>query len=350
MLPTPSLAPGSGVTRHQTLTRKAKAAIVVQFLLKEGADVPLSELPEHLQVELTQQLGAMRYVDRDTLKTVMTEFADELDAIGMRFPGGLARALNALDGKVSPTLSRRLRKETGALRGGDPWDEIRALEVDRLVDFCQAESVEVAAVLISKLDVTKAAALLSKLPGDRARRITYAVSMTAQVTPEAVDRIGRSLVSQLEDEPPRAFPTPPVDRVGEILNYSPTLTRDEVLQGLEETDSAFAAAVRKAIFTFANIPERVNKLDIPKIPRDVDQAMLITALAGASSDVDRQAAAFILSNISRRMAEALRTEIEDRGTPTAAEAEEAMGVVVAAIRDMSATGEIKLRKPDENAA
>lgn len=349
MLPSPSLLMPPSARPPQRLTRRAKAAIVVQFLLKEGADVPLSALPEHLQAELTQQLGAMRYVDRDTLQSVMTEFADELDAIGMRFPGGLASALNALDGKVSPHITRRLRKESGALRGGDPWDQIRALEVERLIGFALAESIEVAAVLISKLDVTMAAALLSKLPGDRARRITYAVSMTAQVTPEAVDRIGRSLVSQLEDDAPRAFETPPVDRLGEILNYSPALTRDDVLEGLEETDSEFAAAVRKAIFTFANIPERVDKLDIPKIPRDVDQAVLITALAGASADVDRQAADFILSNISRRMGEALRDEIADRSPPSESEAEEAMGVIVAAIRDMSASGEITLRKPQDSA-
>ena len=177
-----------GLSRQRPLSRKAKAAIVVQFLLQEGAEVPLSALPEDLQAELTQQLGAMRYVDRETLRTVMDEFAEELDGIGLRFPGGLAGALNALEGKVNPTLTRRIRKETGARRFGDPWERVGALSLERLVAFAEAESIEVAAVLISKLEVSKAAALLGRLPGDRARRITYAVSMTTNVTPEAVER------------------------------------------------------------------------------------------------------------------------------------------------------------------
>ena len=57
-LPSPSdLAPASG---RRPLSRRAKAAIIVQFLLNEGADVPLSALPEDLQAELTLQLGRMR--------------------------------------------------------------------------------------------------------------------------------------------------------------------------------------------------------------------------------------------------------------------------------------------------
>jgi len=347
LLSAPAGAPRAG-TGAAGLSRKAKAAIVVQFLLQEGADVPLAALPEVLQVELTQQLGAMRYVDRATLRTVMEEFADELDSIGLRFPGGIAGALNALEGKLDPQMARRLRKETGAARHGDPWARIAALDLERLQRFALAESIEVAAVLMSKLDVSKAAELLARIPGDRARRIAYAVSMTANVTPEAVTRIGTSLVTQLEDDPPRAFATTPVDRVGEILNYSNSLTREDVLTGLEQTDQAFADAVRKAIFTFANIPERLEPLDVPKIIRDVDQAVIVTALAGAEAEQDRTAVEFILRNMSKRMSETLRTEAEDRGQVDTEQTEAAMSDIVAAVRDMAAGGEITLIRPKDD--
>ena len=346
LLPGPSPAPRPA-PRGAGLSRRAKAAIVVQFLLQEGADVPLSALPRPLQVELTRQLGAMRYVDRETLRAVMAEFAEELDDIGLRFPGGIASALNALEGRLDPVMARRLRRETGAARGGDPWQRLAALTPERLLRFAEAESIEVAAVLISKLDVPKAADLLGLLPGERARRIAYAVSMTANVTPEAVERIGASLVAQIDEEPPRAFEQPPVDRVGEILNYASTLTREDVLAGLEESDSAFAEAVRKAIFTFANMPERLDPRDVPKITRDVEQAVIVTALAGATSEGDAAAAQFLLTNLSKRMAQALQDEVADRGSVPPREAEEAMGRIVGAIRDMASSGEIKLRRPED---
>ncbi len=344
LTPFAALPPPVGKPR---LTRKAKAAIIVQFILNEGADVPLSALPEPLQEQLTQQLGAMRYVDRDTLAAVVQEFADELDAVGLSFPGTIGGALTALDGKISPRTAARLRKEAGVRQAGDPWTRIGGLELDRLEKMVLSESTEIAAVMLSKIDVSKAAALLGRLPGAKARRITYAVSMTAGVTPEAVDRIGLSLASQLDAEPPRAFASAPVDRVGAILNYSTSCIRDDVLEGLDETDAVFADAVRRAIFTFPNIPLRLNAIDVPKVTRDVDATVLVTAIAGARIEDETRACEFLLENMSKRMAQSLREEAAEKGTVKARVAEDAMNAVVAAIRDLVTAGEIELLTPDE---
>lgn len=78
-------APMGGGT-SSGLSGKAKAAIIVRLLLNEGAEIPLEELPDDLQLELTQQMGKMRIVDRDTLHAVAGEFADLLDNVGLHFP------------------------------------------------------------------------------------------------------------------------------------------------------------------------------------------------------------------------------------------------------------------------
>lgn len=344
-----SLPSVSGVpTSDGSLNRPAKAAIVVQFLLREGVDVPLHKLPIPVQEQLALQLGSLKMVDRETLLDVVEEFANELDGVGLRFPSGIAGALNQLEGKISPSLARRLRRETGAPRSIDPWQRIEALDADKLRTIAMAESIEVAAVLISKLNVDKAAALLGKLPGERARRITFSVSMTENVTPEAVARIGHSIVTQLDEEPERAFATTPVERVGAILNYSATNTREDVLTGLDEADAGFAEAVRKAIFTFADIPERLEPLDIPKLARDVDQADIVVAMSGATDGDEQKSVEFILSNMSKRMAQTLRDEMNDQPSLSRKETEAAQSTVISAIRDLIATGEIKLRVVEED--
>ena len=147
------------------LDSTAKAAIVVRLLLNEGADLPLEDLPHDLQARLTQQMGKMGLVDRVTLASVVHEFAEALDGVGLSFPHGLAGALSALDGKISPQTAARLRKEAGVRQAGDPWARLRAQSVADLAKMAQAESIEIAAVLLSKLDVAKAAELLGKLPG-----------------------------------------------------------------------------------------------------------------------------------------------------------------------------------------
>ncbi len=337
-------------TAAARLTRRQKAAIIVRFLLNEGADVPLTELPEALQETLTTQMGSMRYVDRTTLSDVVTEFAQEIEAMGLTFPRGVAGALSALDGRISPQTASRLRKEAGVRQFGDPWKQVCNAKPDLLLGILKSESTEVAAILLSKLDVARAAELLGQLPGETARRITYAVSQTSAATPEAVDRIGLSLAAQLHEVPPTAFENGPVERVGAILNYSQQTTRDDVLTGLEETDQDFAKLVRRAIFTFANIPDRINPVDIPTISRDLARQDLAVALSGAlDADEDLvHAANFILDNHSKRMADAIRDEIEEQGQVNAKDAEAAMTAVVNQIRTLEASGEITLLLPADD--
>jgi flagellar motor switch protein FliG len=339
-IPLARLAPPhrGGVAAH--LTRSQKAAIIVRFLINEGAEIALTDLPDVLQVRLTTQMGSMRYVDRGTLADVVAEFAQELEGMGLTFPRGVAGALSALDGRISPQTAARLRKEAGVRQQGDPWEQVKQADLDALIPIVERESTEVAAVLLSKLDVARAADLLCKLPGELARRITYAVSQTGAVSPEAVDRIGLALAADLHDIPETAFAQGAVERVGAILNFSPAATRDDVLTGLDEADQEFANLVRRAIFTFVHIPDRVKPTDIPRISREVDQAVLVTALAGAASGDLAPVAEFILNNMGKRMAEAMREEMQERGRVRLRDAEEAMTAVVNAVRTLEAAGEI----------
>ena len=339
--PLPSLGTG-GAGSSGALGPAAKAAIIVRLLLNEGAQLPLEALPDNLQVRLTQQMSQMRVVDRDTLAAVITEFVEEVERIGLSFPPGMAGALDVLDGAISPQTAARLRKEAGVRQSGDPWKRLRELGPDQLLPVLENESIEVAAVMLSKLPVPLAAELLGKLPGPQARRITYAVSQTSDVTPDAVDRIGLSLAAQLDATPLRAFDEGPVERVGAILNSSRTLTRDDVLTGLDETDQGFADAVRKAIFTFGNIPARIAPRDVPRILREVDQTVLVTALAGAEAAGFAAVTDFILENMSGRMADQLRDEISERGKTKTDEVEEAMAGIVSTIREMEQSGDILL--------
>ena len=326
----------------QPLSKRAKAAIVVRLLINEGADIALEELPPELQAELTLQMGSMRMVDRATLAAVVEEFTEAIDSIGLSFPGGIAGALDALDGRISRETAARLRKEAGVRAAGDPWKRLCALPPEDLQVIVERESTEVAAVLLSKLAIPVAAGLLGRLSGPQARRITYAVSLTSDVTPEAVDRIGLSLAAQLDLKKLPAFDTHAADRLGAILNSSSTPTRDDVLSGLEETDLELANLVRKAIFTFANIPARITPRDIPRVLREVDAAALLTAMAGADTGPPALARDFILENMSGRMADQLREDIQESGKIKPADADEAMSAIVAVIRDMQARGDLVL--------
>ena len=334
------------VASTAALTGRQKAAIIVRLLLAEQVELKLDSLPDELQELLAIEMTRMRVIDRTTLRAVVDEFVAEIEAVGLAFPSGLEGALDLLGGAISPATAARIRRQRGLQSSSDPWQVISGLDTDRLLPVLEQESTEIAAVILSKLKVSKAAELLGKLPGKRAREITYAMSLTGAVTPATVDRIGRALAEQLDAQPATAFAQGPVERVGAILNFSPATTRDEVLEGLDQDDANFAKEVRKAIFTFANLPKRIDPRDIPKIMRGVDQATLVKALAAATGPLEA-VVEFILNAMSKRMAAQLREEMENLGQVKSADGEAAMSAIVTAIRELEAEGEILLLAEDE---
>lgn len=329
------------------LTRRQKAAIIIRLALSEGAEMTFHDLPDDLQIDLTRILGDMRPITRDTLNEVVEEFAQELESLGLTFPRGVAGALSVLDGRISPHTAARLRKEAGVRQTGDPWERIRALDPQKLVPIIESESLEVSAIILSKLTISKAAELLGLLPGQKARRIAYAVSQTSGVTPDALERIGMSLATQLDSLPTSVFDQGPAERVGAILNYSTAAARDDVLSGLDEADRDFANEVRKAIFTFVNIPSRIAARDIPKVVREIAQEDLVRAVGGAATEAEKAAAEYILANMSGRMADAIREEVQDGEKVKPKDAEAAMSAVVTAVRTMEAAGELLLIAEEE---
>ncbi len=329
------------VPMPRVLSARQKAAVIVRYMIAEGAKIPLAQLPEHMQQALAEQMGTMRLIDRQTLDSVVSEFLNELDSVGIAFPGGIEGALSVMDGHISQSTASRLRRKAGMNSKADPWERLVALPVPELLPVIADEAVEVAAVVLSKLPVAKAADMLGRLPGDKARRIAFAVSLTGNIDPETVRRIGIAVLAQIDSQPPRAFDTGPVERVGAILNVSPALTREDVLQGLEAEDAGFAEKVRKAIFTWVHIPARIAARDVPKITRILDQAVLVTAMTFAQGKPEmEEASEFILSNISQRMAQGLREEVAARGKVKDKDGEEAMNVVIGAIRELEASGEL----------
>lgn len=329
------------------LSQAEKAAVIVRFLQAEGINLPLARLSRDAQTTLAGLLGKMRPVNRSTLHAVVAEFADALEDIGLAFPPGVEGALAVLDGAISDEIAEHLRQTHTPKSTIDPWVRIGDLEPERLIKMIRAESTEVGAIILSKIKTAKAADVLSRLPGPEARTLAYAISATSSVAPDMVKKIGQALTLQLDDTPTAAFSEGPVERVGAILNFSSARTRDEVLEGLDETDRVFADEVRKAIFTFADIPARLVPTDLPKVLRDVDQAVLVTALAAAAESFG-EASEFILSNMSKRMAEQVREEIAERGKVKPADGEAAMTEIVGAIRALEAAGDLTLIETDDD--
>ncbi|MBN2758896.1 MAG: flagellar motor switch protein FliG [Rhodobacteraceae bacterium] len=335
--------------RTDHLTGTQKAAIIVRVLLAEGVDFPFANIPAQDQTDMTQALASLRLIDRPTMCAVVEEFVEMLEQVGLSFPENIEDALKLLDGKLDAQATRQLRTLARGGDGADPWTEIELAEDADLIRILQQESTVVGAVVLSKLSTDKAAALLAALPADLAQTLALAVARTETIAPEAVARIGAALAEQVRDKPLRAFASPSTRRVGEILNSTNASLRDQLLSGLEQSDQVFASAVRKAIFTFQDIPLRVSARDVANLVRAVSEDDLRTILAaqdaGSAPTMD-----FLLENMNKRLAEGLREDAAALPRPSAKALDAAQARISGAVRAMADAGTIKLVSQDEEGA
>jgi flagellar motor switch protein FliG len=131
------------------------------------------------------------------------------------------------------------------------------------------------------------------------------------------------------------------------MNFTATGIRNHVLDRIGEQQPEFAEEIKRKMFTFEDIPHRVEPRGVAGLVRAVDQTTLLRALAGAQEG-QPEAFDFIMSNMSSRAAEQLREELRDLGTVRRKDIEAAQSEVIIAIRAQVDRGEMKLVMPDED--
>ena len=65
-----------------SVSQSRKAAMVVQVLLRDGGDLPLSQLPEEAQAHLTRELGAARVRNHNQKITAAARAIAERKTVG----------------------------------------------------------------------------------------------------------------------------------------------------------------------------------------------------------------------------------------------------------------------------
>lgn len=309
-----------------------KAAVIVRLLLGQGVSPGVKRLAPRHQTRLAHIISGLGTIDRKTLGSIVREFTDLIDNLALSFPDGLEETLRLLEPHLSENALNMLRSDAERSAGHDPWARVAKQPVERLAPLLQSESAQVCAVLLSKLTVSKAAALLADLPEDRGQVLAHTVALTETITPELVDRIGVHVAQVLEVIPPHAFAKTAAERVGAILNSTPREAREKMLEGLNTRDAPFAREVRKSIFSFNHIPVRVDPPDVPIIVRNANAQSIIMAFAAGLAEAPL-AVEFMLENMSKRLAEQMRDEAEGLGTPKPEDGEAAMADLVATIRE-----------------
>ena len=325
-----------------SLSKQEKAAILLRVLLSSGAAPALNDVDTASLRKIMETMGNFGKVDRKTIDLVILEFLTELQEFGIALKGDIEDTIAALKGHVSDKTLESIKKSYMNSPTVDVWKAIISAETDDLRNVLLAEDTIVAATVLSKIPSTKAADVLGGMEPFQARETMLAIVNSGDTTPEIVEIIGHGICASLfQDDGPSAFEKPAVERAGDIMNFAQSEIRDRLLDEFTESDPETADRIRKVMFTFADIPIRLQPRDVSAVTRVVEQEVLIRALKGAETE-HADIVEFILSNLATRAADALREELSETTVAKKKLVEAAMNEIIAGIRQLEGEGEITL--------
>ncbi|NQW14607.1 MAG: flagellar motor switch protein FliG [Rhodobacter sp.] len=341
----PSRQPES--QKIHSLSREQKAAVIVRLLSSESDLLPIGGLEAKNMARLVHAMAGMSFVDEATTLQIVQEFLAEFDSFALYFKSGLSGAISTLDKYLNQEVRSLLSTSPDPEAPHDPWFVVSAMEARILAQVLMHETPQVTAIVLSKLTATIAAEVLIQLDTNQARAATLAAVKIDHVSLETIQQIGGA-IEQAAARLGRkgALAGTPVDRVGAILNFTPGAMREDMLDNLNTAAPDLAEQIRRVMFTFGDIPDRVELKDVPKLVRAVDNKTLVTALAGALVS-QKEAAEFIFANMSKRLSQQLAEEVKEIGDVKPKDADAAMTKVIQGIRELEIQGELFLISPEE---
>src|SRR5690625_5154146 len=126
-----------------------------------------------------------------------------------------------------------------------------------------------------------------------------------------------------------------IESVVEVLNSVDRSTERTILDALEIQDPELADEIKKRMFVFEDIVILDNRA-IQRVIREVDNEDLHLSLKVASEEVKE----IVFKNMSQRMAETFKEEMEYMGPVRLRDVEEAQTRIVSTIRRLEEVGEI----------
>lgn len=339
-------APGVNPALTAGLTAPEKAAIVIAALGPEEAAKFLETIGERHIRKFARAISQMRKVPAETVNAVAAEFLGTLFGES-ELRGGHGEARKFL-GRVldEDSVARIMDNLEGS--GRSLWEKLGDTTDAALAAFLQTEHPQLASVVLAKLRSDKSARVLERLDPVFAREIVLRMTRVATVDPDAMEHVRlvmeRDFVSVIQRQ---QASRKPADLIAGVMNHISANVRDGFLDHLTAENGRLAGEVQRLMFTFRDIPSRVEARDISIVLRGVEEEVLNTALKIAMAE-DDPTAEYILSNISKRLSERLVEDIETMPPVRPKDGEAAQAEVVAAIQRMSKSGELKLIELDSN--
>lgn len=326
--------------QKRELSGKQKAAIL---LISLGPDVS-AQVYKHLTDEeiekLSLEISSVKKVETELKEDVLDQFHQIALAQDYISQGGVGYAKTVLEkafGKQE--ASNIINRLTSSLQVR-PFDFARKADPQQVLNFIQNEHPQTIALVLSYLDPEQAGQILSSLPQELQAEVAKRIAVMDSTSPDIITQVEQVLEKHLSASLTEDYTqTGGIQAVVEVLNGVDRSTERTILDELEQQDPELAEEIKKRMFVFEDIVILDNRA-IQRVIREVDGEDLRLSLKVASEEVKE----IVFGNMSSRMADTYREEMEYMGPVRLKDVEEAQSRIVSVIRRLEETGEIVIAR------
>ncbi|MFB4162664.1 flagellar motor switch protein FliG [Alteribacillus sp. JSM 102045] len=325
---------------RDTLSGKQKAAML---LISLGPDVS-AQVYKHLSEDeiekLTLEIANVRKVDSSTKESVLEEFYQIAVAQDYIDQGGIGYAKSVLEKALGENEAMQVINRLTSTLQVKPFDFARKADPSQILNFIQNEHPQTIALILSYLESVQAGQILSELPQEVQADVAKRIAVMDSTSPEIVNEVENILEQKLSATVTQDYTEAGgIESVVEVLNSVDRSTERTILDSLEIQDPELAEEIKKRMFVFEDIVTLDNR-SIQRVIRDVENEDLQLALKVASEEVQD----LVFNNMSQRMADTFKEEMEFMGPVRLRDVEESQTRIVAVIRKLEESGEIVIAR------
>ncbi|MGY4689819.1 flagellar motor switch protein FliG [Salibacterium sp. K-3] len=325
---------------QDSLTGKQKAAMLLISLGPDVSAQVYKYLSEEEIEKLTLEISNVRKVDSSTKENVLDEFHQIAVAQDYISQGGIGYAKSVLEKALGEDDAMQIINRLTSSLQVKPFDFARKADPSQILNFIQNEHPQTIALILSYLESEQAGQILSELPQEVQADVAKRIAVMDSTSPEIVNEVENILEQKLSATVTQDYTEAGgIEAVVEVLNGVDRSTERTILDSLEIQDPELAEEIKKRMFVFEDIVTLDNR-SIQRVIRDVENEDLQLSLKVASDEVKE----LVFNNMSQRMADTFRDEMEFMGPVRLRDVEESQTRIVAVIRRLEESGEIVIAR------
>jgi flagellar motor switch protein FliG len=326
---------------REVLRGPTRAAIILASLGEKASAEILKLLSEAEVDQVSQAVARLGPIPSETAEGLLEEFHQMTVAQEFVVRGGIDYAKKLLYNAFGPDVAKRLLDRLSKSLGADiaTFDALQRADPQQLAKFIHKEHPQTIALVVSHLNPTQAAALLSSLPAGIRGDVAMRMASLDQISPEIVQKIASVIGSKLKalgEFSRESYGG--VRAVAELFNRLDSATSKEILATIEAQDNHLFETIRHLMFVFEDLL-LIDSQGLKEIIGKVDRKVLTTALKGTSEQLRNT----IMGCMSQRGAEMLREDIEALGPIKIREVEAAQQQIISIVRQLEADGTVSLK-------